>query len=866
MKKALVGIGILLILLFVALLVAPFLVDLNSHKPALLAQLKPYIDRTIDFDRIELSILTGLGVDLQGLRISDDPSFSSEDFLTLKRLEVRCRLLPLLRKRVEIRGVLLSEPTVRIVRNEQGRFNFESLAPSSAHGVSPERSSPPVEKRPGGSLEALAALAMEELEVESGKVVFTDRFHGTGGMPVSVDRIELKVEDVSLDRPVSVRLSAELLGQGKKNLLFDGRLGPLGRKPEIEAIPIQARISIEGIPLKPLLGLSRLSLPMGVREGNLDLSVTANGSRREGLAAQGEISAKGLVLEEREGEKGRTGQLDLVVRHKIRALAATGEVTIESLSVGLNGNQIDLEGSVSGLLQKPTWRFKGKGDGLRPNELVALFPMYFGGLPANIRFEGPVSLRWETSGTPESLVLSGVLKFDGLALEIPGQVRKEAGHPARLFWEIEKKGPQVTVQKGGLTIGELEATASGDVWLEKPLRFGVVVQTNSVSLQALGTFLTPLCSYDLQGDLYGRAALRGTADDVSATLQANSDRVAFRIPASARADGGRQGEEGIAGVAEGTRIEAQARKRGQDLAGTADVRVRAADVRSIRAEQILGRFGFQPGLLEVQGLDCKAFGGEVRSSGKVGLADRSWSFQPTVEGVSIAAVLEQLTKYKGLATGKFSAQMKAEGRPGETEGGRIVSAQGTFRVAEGTLENFDLVGNILHSLFGMEGVAQVFAARQTDLAKHGQTRFESLDGSFDLQEQVLMVKANLRNIRTRDSADTDAVLEGKLLLNEQKVDMKGQVVLSAKHSEDLARKVEPLKGLLDAQRRMVLPLTLQGSVSKPLPFLDTQYVAGAMAKYYGRQGLEKLGKELSLPTRQEGEKPVERLLKDLLKK
>lgn len=865
MKKILVGVGILLVLLFVALLAAPFLVDLNPYKPKLLAQLKPYVNRTVDFDRIELSILTGLGVDLEGLRVSDDPSFSDEDFLALRRLKVRCRLLPLLRKRVEIRRVLLSEPTIRIIRDEQGRFNFRTLSPFLATWRPSEKPSPADGDRLAGGLEGFAAIVMDDLEVEGGTVAYMDRQSGTPGGVLTVAGIDLKVEDVSLDRPVSVRLSAQLLGQGKENFVLDSRVGPLGPRPAMDAVPIQALVSVRGLSLKPLLERSPSVLPLAVQEGSLDLSMTANGSGKEGLSAQGEIAVRGLVWEEREGEQTRTGRLDLVVRHKMQALSTTGEVIIESLSVGLNGNQIELEGRATGLPRKPAWELKGKGEGLRPSELAALFPMYARSLPSDVRFQGPVSLQWETAGTPETLVVSGSLGLEGLALEIPGQIRKEAGVPARLFWEISKKGSQVAIPKAGLKVGELEARAAGDVWLENPLRFGMVMQTNSIPLQTLGALLIPLAAYDLQGDLYGRAALRGTSDDVSANLQVNSDKAAFRIPPSAPADTSGQ-TEGVAGAVEGTKIEVQARKRGEDWTGTADVRVRTADVRSVRLEQVFGRFGFRPGLLEVQGLDFKAFEGAVRSTGAVGLADRSWSFQPSAEGVSVASVLEQLTSYKGLATGRISAQAKAEGRPSEKEGTNLVTAQGTFRVSDGTLENFDLVGTVLHSLFGMEGVAQALAARQAQVAKHERTQFDSLDGSFDLQEQVLQVRANLSNIRTREAPDTDAVLDGKLLLDEQKVDMKGQVILSVKHSEDLARRVEALKALLNAQRRMVLPLTLTGSLSKPVPFMDTRYVASAMAKYYGKQGLEKLGKELGLPTKPEEQRPVEKLLKDLLKK
>lgn len=859
MKKAIILVGILLVLLFLALVAAPFLVDLNSYKPRLLAYLKPYVNRTVDFDRIELSILTGLGADLEGLRISDNPSFSSEEFLTLKRLKIRCRLLPLLRKRVEVRGILVSEPTVRIIRNDQGSFNFQDLTPPSVESASSKA-------QPSSGLQALSGFVMEDLEVKGGTVIFTDRLSGTGEPPLTIEQLDLKVEGLSLDQPVSVLLSAALFGQRKKNFEFDGRVGPLGSEPKIDTVPIQARVSLEALPLDRLVGLSHARLPFHVVDGNLSVSVTANGSKKTGLTAQGEISAQGLVLEETEGDKAQTGKLNFGLEHKIGIVWPTSQLTVESLSVSLNGNRIEMEGSGSWLEGRPTWAFRGKGVDLRPSDLIALFPMYAGDLPKDARIDGPVSLRWESSGALDSFTLSGALELDRFALEVPGLVRKDPGGPAGLSWEISKIGAQVTVKKAAVKAGELEATATGDVWLESPLRFGTVIQTNSIPLQTLGALVASLTPYELQGDVYARASARGTADDLSVTLQVNSDRAAFRIPPSASSSDSGQ-EEAIRGVAEGAMVEAQARKQREHLTGTADLRMRAAEVRSVRLERILGRLALRPGVAEILGVECKAFEGNIRSTGRVMLADRSWSLQPSLEGVSLAAVLDFLTSYQGLATGRFSAQALAEGRPADAEDGQsLVSAKGSFRLADGTLENFDLVGTILQSLLGMEGVAQALAGKGGEIAKHEQTRFESLDGTIDLKDHVLMVATNLRNVHTKEAVDSDATLEGRISLEERRLDLKGQVILSARHSEELARKVEALKVLLNPQKRMVLPFTLKGSLEKPIPFLDTQYVASAMAKYYGRQGLEKLGKELGLPKKQEGERPVEKLLKDLLKK
>ena len=71
---------------------------------------------------------------------------------------------------------------------------------------------------------------------------------------------------------------------------------------------------------------------------------------------------------------------------------------------------------------------------------------------------------------------------------------------------------------------------------------------------------------------------------------------------------------------------------------------------------------------------------------------------------------------------------------------------------------------------------------------------------------------------------------------------------------------------------MVLPITIKGTIKRPIPFLDEDYVLGALARHYSRKavdkGIEKLQKKLGLPKETEDviEKPVKELLKDLFGK
>ena len=126
----------------------------------------------------------------------------------------------------------------------------------------------------------------------------------------------------------------------------------------------------------------------------------------------------------------------------------------------------------------------------------------------------------------------------------------------------------------------------------------------------------------------------------------------------------------------------------------------------------------------------------------------------------------------------------------------------------------------------------------------------------------------MRNIGTSKATDSDALLEGKVYLQEQSLDMKGKVILAKRHSEELAQKAEVMKALYNAENRVVLPITLTGNTKKPVAALDTEYVLGAISRYYTRQGVEKLREQLGLPgEKPEGEEtPGERLLRELFKK
>ena len=118
--------------LIACVIAAPFVIDLNNYKGKIVNIAKSSLGRDMDFDNIELSLLSGLGADIHGLRIAENPAFGKGDFVSLERLQLKIKLLPLLKKQVQVGELILEKPRIQLIKNKKGEFNFNDIAGSQA--------------------------------------------------------------------------------------------------------------------------------------------------------------------------------------------------------------------------------------------------------------------------------------------------------------------------------------------------------------------------------------------------------------------------------------------------------------------------------------------------------------------------------------------------------------------------------------------------------------------------------------------------------------------------------------------------------------------------------------------------------------
>src|SRR4029453_4331602 len=91
LKPALAVVGVIA-LLVVVLLVAPTLIDINTYRGQIIAQLERRLGRSVKLGAMRLSALPSIKVEVNDVVIGDDPQFAQSEFVKAKLVKLQIGL------------------------------------------------------------------------------------------------------------------------------------------------------------------------------------------------------------------------------------------------------------------------------------------------------------------------------------------------------------------------------------------------------------------------------------------------------------------------------------------------------------------------------------------------------------------------------------------------------------------------------------------------------------------------------------------------------------------------------------------------------------------------------------------------------
>ena len=107
------------------------------------------LGRQVEIGKIRVRVLPRPGFDLQSFMVQDDPGFGAEPFLRADEVSANIRISSLLRGRLDVSSLSLTEPSVNLVRNHEGRWNLETLLERAARIAVAPTAKTRAERRPG---------------------------------------------------------------------------------------------------------------------------------------------------------------------------------------------------------------------------------------------------------------------------------------------------------------------------------------------------------------------------------------------------------------------------------------------------------------------------------------------------------------------------------------------------------------------------------------------------------------------------------------------------------------------------------------------------------------------------------------------
>lgn len=281
--------GILLLLLIVAAITLPMIVDPNDYKPRIEAAVEDATGRQLEIPgNIDLTVFPWLGVELGAVRLGNAAGFGDQPFAAIEGVQVRVKLLPLLAGNLEVGKVVIEEPVIRLARNAEGVTNWDDLAGEGAAETPEEKATdtPP-------------EFSVDGLEIRNAQVFYSDRVAN-----LQAELVGFNLEAGRLGLPADFPLSMNGAFKVSEPEL-DGTFDFSGR---VAADPEQQRF--------------------GVANGSLELDAKGGGLPVSPLAASGEWQ-------------------------QLQANLATGAATLAGLDLSASGVRVQATADVENFDEAP---------------------------------------------------------------------------------------------------------------------------------------------------------------------------------------------------------------------------------------------------------------------------------------------------------------------------------------------------------------------------------------------------------------------------------------------------------------------------------------------------------------------------------
>ncbi len=409
MRKLAIAVGVVVLLIIVAALVLPHVIDVNQYRGQIQAQVQKQLNRPVQLGEMSLSVVP-LAVEIQNVSIGDDPGFRSNlPVAQVQRLNVSLKLLPLLTRDVELQRLRLEHPTIELIRNGAGVWNFASFGQPRPqppmNQVAPPKGAPAQAPAPPAAGQG-NSFVLGELQIVDGQIAVTDlQKHQARAV---YDHIDATLKDYAPGKPFSLDVAAHLPGNGSLKLTGNG--GPIS-DAQMMSTPFKGTLRLDHVSVagvRKFLNTPELEGTDAILTGSADFS-SANGM----MSGKGSLRAENTVIH------GVQVGYPITADFNLTDDLANDVVQISQGEIKLGSTPLSVSGSVNTRANPSVVDMNVHATNASIDEAARLASAFGVAFSPNTKISGQLTANVHATGPTDHLAFTG--NVSGRNLQITGK-------------------------------------------------------------------------------------------------------------------------------------------------------------------------------------------------------------------------------------------------------------------------------------------------------------------------------------------------------------------------------------------------------------------------------------------------------------
>ncbi len=410
------------LVVLVVLLVLSFLADITPIQNFLTKRFSRRIEsalthalgRSVRGINLNFTVISGVGFNLDNVYIEEAPGFGGEPFLYADHVHFVLSWRSLLMGRFELSRITLRQASLNLVRNAEGRWNFETWFFDSGPGKAASRGAGSgIPSRPPLN-EAYRPLPLR-IYLDGDRMNFKDLSGSYEKKVFILTEVSGKIEPAWFSNGIDFDLRmkpsrTDVPMENSGSLRLSGSLGPF-HKPSFWDAAIQGQARLEKFPCSDVISL--LAGKSTSLHGLFDGRASFNGSLDGPIHLSGSLdlldlhSWAALPREQFHSASFQIPNADLRIG---------GPFTLSGAVLNIGTSQFKVNGGFD-RFSKPQLHFMAASEKLALNDVLDVIRGFTNRIPTDTHLKGEVKVDYQLTGPWNSPVMSAQLSSSGGQIE-----------------------------------------------------------------------------------------------------------------------------------------------------------------------------------------------------------------------------------------------------------------------------------------------------------------------------------------------------------------------------------------------------------------------------------------------------------------